>query len=104
MIQKDLSLLTRRKMYSILTHLQTKTEFPRARQIFTNTLKFFDDKCPGCGAESEKSRLVRIFREDSDFDIATYICPKCGTIYRKYEDKRKPIQGDLLEAVSWIDS
>lgn len=80
-------------------HLQANTKFPVAKQVYENTLKYFDDKCPGCGVSNEKSRLVRVYKENPDFDIVTYICSICGTVYRKYEDKREKIEGNLLEIV-----
>lgn len=98
-MQKDLSGLSKDEMYSILMHLQRSTKFPVAKQICENTRKFFDDKCPGCDTPNEKSRIVRVFKEGPDFDIVTYICSECGTVYRKYEDKRETIQGDILGAI-----
>lgn len=96
---KDLDYLSKEEMYSLLKHLQANTKYPAARQVYKHTLKFFDDKCPGCNAPNEKSRIVRVFKEGADFDIVTYICSKCSTVYRKYEDTREYIQGDLLEAM-----
>lgn len=95
----DLSKLSKDEMYSLLMHLQRGTEYPIAKQMYENTLKYFNDKCPGCNSSNENSRIVRVFKEGSDFDIVTYICSKCGTVYRKYEDKREAIPGDLLGAV-----
>ncbi len=94
----DLDSLTKKEMYSLLKHLQRGTKYPVAKEIYTNTLKYFDDKCPGCNTPNEKSRLVRVFKEGPDFDIVTYICP-CGTVYRKYEDKREIIKCNLMEIV-----
>lgn len=96
---KDLDYLSKNEMYSLLMHLRRGTKYPVAKQVCENTLKFFDDKCPGCNAPNEKSRIVRVFKEGADFDIVTYICSKCSTVYRKYEDTREYIQGDLLEAM-----
>lgn len=96
---KDLDYLSKNEMYSLLMHLQRGNKYPAARQVYKHTLKFFDDKCPGCNAPNEKSRIVRVFKEGADFDIVTYICSECGTVYRKYEDKRKTIKGNLLEMV-----
>ena len=96
---KDLDYLSKNEMYSLLMHLQRGNKYPAARQVYKHTLKFFDDKCPGCNAPNEKSRIVRVFKEGADFDIVTYICSKCSTVYRKYEDTREYIQGDLLEAM-----
>ena len=98
-MQKDLSGLSKSEMYSLLKHLQRGTKYPIAKEVYANTLKFFDGECPGCNTPNEKSRLVRVFKEGPDFDIATYICSECGTVYRKYEDKREVIQGDLLGIV-----
>jgi len=97
-LNEDLSGLTKQEMYSILMQLKRSTQFPIARRIYEKTLRFFDDKCPGCGKGIEESRLVRVCKENPDFDEVTWICP-CGCVYRKFEDKREPIQGDLLEAV-----
>lgn len=96
---KDLDYLSKNEMYSLLKHLQRGTKYPIAKEVYANTLKFFDGKCPGCNTPNEKSRLVRVFKEGSDFDIVTYICSKCGTVYRKYEDKREIVEGSLLEMV-----
>lgn len=95
----DLDSLTKKEMYSLLKHLQRGTKYPVAKEVYENTLKFFNDKCPGCNAPNEKCRIVRVFKEGADFDIVTYICSECGTVYRKYEDKREHILGDLLGAV-----
>lgn len=96
-LKEDLSGLTKQEMYSILMQLKSRTQFPIAKRIYEKTLRFFDDKCPGCNAGIEQSRLVRVFKEDSDFDIVTYICNACGTVYRKYEDKRGVIAGNLTD-------
>jgi len=97
--KEDLSGLTKQEMYSILMQLKRSTKFPIARRIYEKTLRFFDDKCPGCDAGIEQSRLVRVFKEDSDFDIVTYICNACGTVYRKYEDKREVVAGSLMDVI-----
>lgn len=96
---KDLDYLSKKEMYSLLVHLQRGTKYPAARQVYKHTLKFLDDKCPGCNALNEKSRLVRVFKETPDLDIVTYICSECGTVYRKYEDKREIIKSNLMEIV-----
>jgi len=60
-LNEDLSGLTKQEMYSILMQLKRRTQFPIARRIYENTLKFFDDKCPGCNASMERS-----YRRKSD--------------------------------------
>ncbi len=98
-LNKDLSGMTKGEMYALLMQLRRNTKYPVAKQMFEGALGFFDDKCPGCFESTEKSRYLRTFREKDDFDIVTYICTNCGTVYRKYEDKREVIAGNLLEAI-----
>jgi hypothetical protein len=81
--------LSKAEMMSILEHLRSDSQYPVMREVAAKALTFFDRHCPGCGVKfRRRSRIVRVFEEGDEFDIVTYICRSCGTVFRKYEDKR----------------
>lgn len=100
---RDIDGLTKKELYTILKRINQRTEFRGVKQMTEKVMSFLDDKCPECGAHIEHSMYVRTLREMEEYDVITLFCTKCGTVYRKREDKRKFIKGSLMDVIKNLE-
>ena len=83
--------LTKEEIYSIKEHRKGCKNFPRVKRLWPVTLSAYDNSCPHCQKRIwGNSKIIRVLKETPDIDLVSLIC-RCGTIFRKYEDKREVI-------------
>jgi hypothetical protein len=89
--EKVLQELTEHEVYAILEHKIWRKDFPRLKRVWPVTLSAYDFNCPYCKNKIWGNvRFVTVVKETPDIDLILLVC-KCGTAFRKYEDKREEI-------------
>ena len=83
--------LTAEERFSIQEHRKYNRKFPEPKRLWPVTLSAYDNDCPYCQRRIwGNAKIIRVLKETADIDLVSVIC-KCGTIFRKYEDKREVI-------------
>jgi RNase P subunit RPR2 len=81
--------LTEQEVYAIREHKKWMKDFPRIQRLWPLTLSANDTHCPHCMKKVwGNTKIVTVLKETADIDLVTVAC-KCGTVFRKYEDKRE---------------
>jgi len=83
--------LTKEERYSLREHQKRNRKFPTPKRLWPITLSSYDEHCPYCKKRIwGNAKIIRVLKETADIDLVSVIC-KCGTVFRKYEDKREGV-------------
>jgi len=83
--------LTKEERYSLRQHRKLNKKFPKVKRLWLLTLSAYDNNCPYCQKRIwGNAKIIRVLKETPDIDLVSAIC-KCGTVFRKYEDKREGV-------------
>jgi hypothetical protein len=87
--QEILKELTEHEQYAIQVHKDWQKDFPKLQRLWPVTLSAYDYQCPYCKKKIwGRAKFVTVIKETADIDLVLVVC-KCGTLFRKFEDKRE---------------
>ncbi len=87
--QQVLQELTEHEQYAIQVHKGWRKDFPKLQRFWPVTLSAYDWQCPYCKKKIwGRAKFVTVVKETPDIDLVLVAC-RCGTLFRKYEDKRE---------------
>lgn len=87
--QEILKELNPHEKYAVEVHKSWQKDFPKLERFWPVTLSAYDTNCPHCHKKIwGRAKFVTVLKETADIDLVLVVC-KCGTLFRKFEDKRE---------------